>query len=134
MWRRATLRGAVPAFRHRLWSGCFEKSLGCGGSRAEPTRAPEPRMDPTHRSRPDENAPRSGCRRLSHRFATQPPPVSGYILKSLLDRLRPQGVAFIQIPTYIRDYHFAPIEYLDQAAKQTEMEMHPLKQSAIFEI
>jgi SAM-dependent methyltransferase len=61
-----------------------------------------------------------------------PPPVIAYILRHLLRRLRPNGVAYLQVPTYCEGYEFRLPDYL--ASQAGEMEMHVLPQRHIFDI
>ncbi|TZG24121.1 class I SAM-dependent methyltransferase [Sphingomonas montanisoli] len=59
-----------------------------------------------------------------------PPPVALSILASLLDRLRPSGVAIFQIPTFIEGYRFDPAIYM--ATEQPLMEIHAIPQHVLF--
>jgi 2-polyprenyl-3-methyl-5-hydroxy-6-metoxy-1,4-benzoquinol methylase len=60
-----------------------------------------------------------------------PPPVMREILRALLGRLRPGGVALIQFPTYMpQPYRFRLKEYL--AGGGRNMEMHALPQRDVF--
>jgi len=61
-----------------------------------------------------------------------PPPVMASLLNKLLRTLAPNGVAVIQMPTFLRDYRFSVVEYL--ANTQPPMEMNALPQSEIFAI
>lgn len=61
-----------------------------------------------------------------------PPPVIAYILNKLFALIRPGGIAYFQLPTFSRGYHFYIDEYLASAA--SGMEMHVLPQRTIFEI
>ncbi|MEW9918463.1 class I SAM-dependent methyltransferase [Marimonas sp. MJW-29] len=51
-----------------------------------------------------------------------PPPVQKYLLDVLLSKIRPGGIAYFQLPTYIPQYSFAAEDYL--ASPPGEMEMH----------
>jgi len=62
-----------------------------------------------------------------------PPPVMAWMLRSLLDRLKPNGVAYLQIPTYRNGYLFEVERYLNTPAPKT-LEMHFLPQHEIFKI
>jgi 2-polyprenyl-3-methyl-5-hydroxy-6-metoxy-1,4-benzoquinol methylase len=55
-----------------------------------------------------------------------PPPIIAVILNTVLQCLKPGGVAFFQVPTYSRNYSFIAEDYL-QHPSQT-MEMHILPQ------
>ncbi len=62
-----------------------------------------------------------------------PPPVIAWMLNALLNRLKPMGVAFIQIPTYKNGYLFEADRYLQTTAPKT-LEMHFFPQHEIFKI
>jgi len=55
-----------------------------------------------------------------------PPPIIAFILNTVLQWLKPGGVAFFQVPTYSPNYSFIAEDYL-QHPSQT-MEMHILPQ------
>jgi SAM-dependent methyltransferase len=59
-----------------------------------------------------------------------PPPVQAEILKAMLGRLRPGGVALFQTVTHIEDYSYDPAS---DSAAEGGMEMHALPQRAVFE-
>lgn len=63
-----------------------------------------------------------------------PPPVIAQILRILLEKLRPGGIAFFQVPTYALDYDFIAEEYLEGIDMPTHMEMHVLPQQILFEL
>lgn len=63
-----------------------------------------------------------------------PPPVIGYILRSLLPRLRKGGVAYFQIPTYAQGYRFSTREYLTHSINTPGIEMHVFPQRDLFEL
>lgn len=60
-----------------------------------------------------------------------PPPVMAWMLKQLLQRLRPGGVAYFQVPTYRNGYLFELERYLHSSPPST-LEMHFLPQQAVF--
>ena len=60
-----------------------------------------------------------------------PPPVMRWLLRELLDRLAPAGVALIQIPAQLRDYRFSIAHYLADA-RPGDIEMHALPQRHVF--
>jgi 2-polyprenyl-3-methyl-5-hydroxy-6-metoxy-1,4-benzoquinol methylase len=62
-----------------------------------------------------------------------PPPVTAWMLAELLGRLKPQGVAYIQIPTYRTGYLFEVERYMHTKAPNT-LEMHFLPQFDVFKI
>ncbi len=63
-----------------------------------------------------------------------PPPVMKFLLQTLLDRLRPGGLAYFQIPCFLFDYEFRLDEYLSIPASGRSMEMHALPQRLVFDI
>ena len=62
-----------------------------------------------------------------------PPPVMAWMLKELLGKLRPGGVACIQFPTYRNGYVFEVDRYLHSTPPNT-LEMHFLPQQDVFRI
>lgn len=62
-----------------------------------------------------------------------PPPVMAWMLRELLGKLRPGGVACIQIPTYRNGYMFEGERYLHSPPSKT-LEMHYLPQPEVFRI
>jgi SAM-dependent methyltransferase len=63
-----------------------------------------------------------------------PPPVIAYLLRHILQKLRPGGVAFFQVPTYYLGYSFSAKSYIDNMRDAGTMEMHCLPQQIIFKI
>ena len=63
-----------------------------------------------------------------------PPPLMAFILKTILTRLAPGGIAYFQIPTYIVNYKFSAPAYLDSEHPPGEVEVHCLPQTALFDI
>jgi SAM-dependent methyltransferase len=63
-----------------------------------------------------------------------PPPLISHILNVLLGKLNLGGVAYFQVPTFIRNYTFNCQAYLDDPNRGSGMEMHCLPQRYIFEI
>jgi SAM-dependent methyltransferase len=63
-----------------------------------------------------------------------PPPVIAYLLRMLLGKLRPNGIAYLQVPTYSPNYRFSADEYLSNATDSGTIEMHVLPQHKLFEI
>jgi SAM-dependent methyltransferase len=63
-----------------------------------------------------------------------PPPVIAMLLRSILERLRPGGIAFFQVPTYWKGYHFSNEEYIRDMTSDGTMEMHVISQSELFDI
>jgi SAM-dependent methyltransferase len=62
-----------------------------------------------------------------------PPPVIGYMLKRLLDKLKPGGIAFFQVPTYQTGYSFSVEKYL-ATPESDKIEMHVYPQCAMLEL
>lgn len=63
-----------------------------------------------------------------------PPPIMAFMLRTILEILRPSGVAYFQVPTYWKGYSFHVEQYLSGGAQQRQMEMHVLPQGRVFEI
>lgn len=63
-----------------------------------------------------------------------PSPVSLYILRQLLKKLNPEGIAYFQTPTYLKNYRFSIDEHLAQSSGSQDMEMHPIPQSELFKV
>lgn len=61
-----------------------------------------------------------------------PPPVMAALYARLLAALAPNGVAIVQIPTFIKDQTFSSAEYL--ASEQPQMEMNFLPQAVIYRL
>lgn len=62
-----------------------------------------------------------------------PPPLITWMLRVLLKKLRPGGVASLQIPTYRTGYLFEVDRYLSTPTPNT-LEMHFLPQSDVFKV
>ena len=67
-------------------------------------------------------------------FQHNPPPLMARTLSTLLAKLRPGGLAYFQIPTYILGYSFDAEKYLATAQAPGVPEMHALPQSVLFGI
>lgn len=63
-----------------------------------------------------------------------PPPLIALLLRTALRKLRPDGIAYFQVPTYRENYRFVVEEYLADTAPHGAMEMHVLPQRVLFEI
>jgi SAM-dependent methyltransferase len=63
-----------------------------------------------------------------------PPPLIAATLKTVLNRLRPGGIAYFQVPTYRTKYRFRIDEYLRNASPSRGMEMHVIPQHVLFDI
>jgi SAM-dependent methyltransferase len=62
-----------------------------------------------------------------------PPPVIAILLKTILGKLRPGGIAYFQVPTFTKDYTFTIDDYLKQGPERG-MEMHAIPQRPLFAI
>jgi SAM-dependent methyltransferase len=63
-----------------------------------------------------------------------PPPVIEKVLQAFASSLKPDGIAYFQVPTYRVDYEFRLADYLRENVGRREMEMHAFPQARIFEI
>jgi SAM-dependent methyltransferase len=63
-----------------------------------------------------------------------PPPLIAALLRIVLAKLRPGGIAYFQVPTYRLNYHFEIDQYLRTAPSVGGMEMHLIPQSILFDI
>lgn len=63
-----------------------------------------------------------------------PPPVIAAILDCVFARLKPDGTAYFQVPTYEENYRFAVDDYLRERGDELNMEMHVLPQKDILRI
>jgi SAM-dependent methyltransferase len=63
-----------------------------------------------------------------------PPPLIAVLLRTLLNELRPGGIAYFQVPTYQSGYGFRIEEYILNASPTRGMEMHLIPQSQLFDI
>jgi SAM-dependent methyltransferase len=63
-----------------------------------------------------------------------PPPVIAFLLRTILRKLTPGGLAYFQVPTYQRGAAFKADEYLQNAAADGSMEMHCLPQAVVWQI
>ena len=63
-----------------------------------------------------------------------PPPVIVRMLRMILTKLSVGGIAFFQIPTFMRYYTFSVKDYLERPLQANDMEMHPLPQHVLFKL
>jgi SAM-dependent methyltransferase len=63
-----------------------------------------------------------------------PPPLIVALLRTVLNRLRPGGIAYFQVPTYRKNYRFQIDEYLRHMSPSRGMEMHVIPQHLLFDI
>jgi SAM-dependent methyltransferase len=61
-----------------------------------------------------------------------PPPLIREILEQFCDVLRPEGLAYFQVPTYRRGYVFELSRYLQ--SDETGIEMHAIPQNVVFSV
>jgi SAM-dependent methyltransferase len=61
-----------------------------------------------------------------------PPPVMLWLIKELLSRLKPGGIAYFQLPCHLFDYQFNVRDYFSNPLAGTTMEMHALPQQYVF--
>ena len=62
-----------------------------------------------------------------------PPPIIEHILEKLLKNLKTSGVAYIQIPTFIKGYQYSTEAYLSRPPVE-KLELHCLPQNRVIEI
>lgn len=68
-------------------------------------------------------------------FQHNPPPIIVKLLKMILGKLRVGGIAYFQLPTFMKDYRFKVDEYLaDANGGVAQMEMHAIPQKLLFDI
>jgi SAM-dependent methyltransferase len=63
-----------------------------------------------------------------------PPPLIEALLKTVLKKLQPGGIAYFQVPTYYLNYRFHIDEYIRNASPTNGLEMHVIPQDRLFEI
>ncbi|MBV9703532.1 MAG: class I SAM-dependent methyltransferase, partial [Methylobacteriaceae bacterium] len=63
-----------------------------------------------------------------------PPPLISFILRTVLARLRPGGIAYFQMPTYIVGYKFEVELYLSNRQPPGVPEMHVVPQHMLFKL
>ena len=63
-----------------------------------------------------------------------PPPLIAHLLRTVLRKLNPGGVAYFQVPTYRLGYRFDADLYLSSELKLGNPEMHILPQHVVLEI
>lgn len=61
-----------------------------------------------------------------------PPPLIGFMLERILQRLSPKGLAVFQVPTYKAGYRFEVARYLAHEGELPAMEMHFFPQAELF--
>lgn len=61
-----------------------------------------------------------------------PPPMIVHMLKSVLHKLRPSGIAYFQVPTYALGYKFDGGRYLSQPVNTDHVEMHLIPQHVLL--
>jgi len=63
-----------------------------------------------------------------------PPPITSWMISTLLSLLRPNGVAYFQIPTYKSGYLFEVNRYLASESLSDVLEMHYFPQPELFRV
>jgi len=64
-----------------------------------------------------------------------PPPIIVKLLKLILRKLRVGGIAYFQLPTFMKNYYFQVDEYIRKAnGGPSHMEMHCIPQKLVFDI
>jgi SAM-dependent methyltransferase len=63
-----------------------------------------------------------------------PPPLIAHLLKTVLGKLRPGGLAYFQVPTYHFGYTFDAEAYVANELKLGSAEMHVLPQHVVLDI
>jgi SAM-dependent methyltransferase len=63
-----------------------------------------------------------------------PPPVMAFLLRTILEKLRPGGLAYFQLPTHGKSAVFKADKYLKDAPMRRGMEMHVLPQAVVWRI
>jgi SAM-dependent methyltransferase len=63
-----------------------------------------------------------------------PPPLIATMLNSFLAKLKPGGVAYFQVPTYIMNYGFKADTYLAREQPPGVPEMHAIPQPVLFQL
>jgi hypothetical protein len=63
-----------------------------------------------------------------------PPPVIAFLLRTILAKLNPGGLAYFQVPTYRKDAVFKADQYLKGATVSGEMEVHVIPQADVWRI
>jgi SAM-dependent methyltransferase len=63
-----------------------------------------------------------------------PPPLIAFLLRTLLNKLEPGGLAYFQVPTYRFGYRFDPDAYIASELKLGVPEMHVLPQHVVLRI
>lgn len=61
-----------------------------------------------------------------------PPPVIAFLLRTILGKLAPGGLAYFQVPTYRRDAAFNSARYLAGASVTGTIEMHVIPQAFLW--
>ena len=67
-------------------------------------------------------------------FQHNPPPIIAYMLRTILQQLKPGGIGYFQIPTYSKGYAFDVDSYLSQINELHDVEMHVLPQRNVIDI
>jgi SAM-dependent methyltransferase len=63
-----------------------------------------------------------------------PPPVIAFLLRTILAKLNPGGLAYFQVPTYRKDAVFNAETYIQSAAISGDMEVHVVPQAVVWQL
>ena len=63
-----------------------------------------------------------------------PPPLIHHLLRTILGKLNPGGLAYFQVPTYALKYEFNVDKYLATQVRLGEPEMHVIPQHEVYEL
>ena len=64
-----------------------------------------------------------------------PPPIIVKLVTMILEKLRSGGIAYFQLPTFMKNYHFGVSEYIENVDRgPSHMEMHAIPQKLVFDI
>lgn len=62
----------------------------------------------------------------------QPPPLMYWFLRAMLEKLKPGGIGFFQLPVFARDDAFVVSDYLENPRPHGEIEVHGLALATVF--
>lgn len=63
-----------------------------------------------------------------------PPPLICWWLRGMLEKLKPGGVGFFQLPVFARDYNFVAVDYLQNPPPRGEIEVHCLPLETVYSL
>lgn len=62
----------------------------------------------------------------------KPPPLMYWFLRAMLEKLKPGGIGFFQLPVFARDGAFVVSDYLENPPPHGEIEVHALPLTTVF--